>query len=146
MSGARKAKREALDALYAQIPDAGCKGLCQEFCGPVVMSSEEWQRIKERAGNVRAVSLQCPLLSPEGKCTVYEVRPMICRLWGSVESLRCPHGCKPAAYLSKEDGFEFLAGAEEISEGRRACVNQDVEVREVKTAFGKPLPFVVVKS
>lgn len=34
----------------------------------------------------------CPALR-EGRCTVHEQRPAICRMWGTVDSLPCPHGC-----------------------------------------------------
>ena len=35
--------------------------------------------------------LTCPLLDKHGKCMVYTVRPMICRLFGSAKSMKCPH-------------------------------------------------------
>src|SRR2546429_6087610 len=38
-----------------------------------------------------------------GRCTVYEVRPMICRLWGMVEGMQCPHGCVPEGGHLTED-------------------------------------------
>lgn len=31
----------------------------------------------------------------DGRCSVYQNRPLICRMYGAVESLPCPHGCKP---------------------------------------------------
>lgn len=33
------------DDLYAQVPDAGCKGLCQESCGPLAMHPFERARV-----------------------------------------------------------------------------------------------------
>lgn len=29
------------------------------------------------------------------RCTVYAVRPMICRLWGVTTDMACPWGCQP---------------------------------------------------
>lgn len=144
--GARQEKRAAMDALYAELPTMKCRGLCFDHCGPIVLSAEEWQRIKERKGNVQAgPDHVCPMLNPAGRCTVYEIRPMICRLWGVVDSMRCPHGCKPeAGYLTVEEGFDFLARAEGISGGGRHCVDPEVEVRLMR-AFGRQLPVVLVR-
>jgi len=46
----------------------------------------------------------CPLLVM-GRCSVYDHRPLICRTFGSVEGLRCPHGCLPDALVTDEDQF-----------------------------------------
>jgi len=56
----------------------------------------------------------CPALD-EGRCTVYERRPSICRLWGVVESLACPHGCRPEPRaLTDQEGFAFLARIHDV--------------------------------
>lgn len=52
----------------------------------------------------------------EGLCSVYEDRPMLCRLWGLVEGMKCQWGCVPERYLTDREGREFLravAGAVE---------------------------------
>jgi hypothetical protein len=36
----------------------------------------------------------CPALK-DGRCSVYDVRPTLCRLWGVVEDMPCPWGCVP---------------------------------------------------
>lgn len=44
----------------------------------------------------------CSFSRPDG-CSVYETRPFMCRLFGTVPDepkLRCPHGAKPARPLS----------------------------------------------
>lgn len=72
------------------------------------MSRVEWQSVCRTAGEERkAEGLDCPLLENE-RCSVYEVRPMICRLWGLVESMPCPWGCKPDRYLTHEEGLVLL--------------------------------------
>lgn len=93
--------------LYAQVPDAECKGLCQESCGPIDMHPYEHARIR-RAGVaipapdvalrqlVETGEYSCPALV-DGRCSVYEVRPMLCRVFGASEALPCEHGCRPAA-------------------------------------------------
>lgn len=41
----------------------------------------------------------CPALTADERCGVYEVRPMVCRLWGAAEPMPCPWGCRPAGGL-----------------------------------------------
>lgn len=110
-----------LAILESQLPTLACQQRCQESCGPIEMSEAEWERIAARIGNqdlsCDAQTLTCPLLV-EGQCSVYPVRPMICRLWGLTEAMRCPHGCEPARWLSRAEADQFLAQAEAISDGR----------------------------
>ena len=42
----------------------------------------------------------CVYATEEG-CACYEERPLMCRLFGAVENLRCPHGCAPAVLLTR---------------------------------------------
>lgn len=93
-----------------------CKGLCQNSCGPLPLGKTEERRlVEERSGRKLQTASRglCSMLSPNGRCTVYSDRPTICRLWGVVESMRCPHGCKPERVLSDPEGFALLAEAEE---------------------------------
>src|SRR5437016_3694687 len=68
-----------LDRLYARIPKLECKRLCQQSCGPIVMSRLEWDRIKERrkdlpmfASAENRRTLTCPYLDEaHGSCSVY---------------------------------------------------------------------------
>src|SRR4051812_33693448 len=88
-----------LDALYAQVPAIGCKGLCTDACGPVSGGAREQVRMR-RAGvtlppaheGLRLVladpGYRCPALV-DGRCSTYEARPMICRVWGASEDLPC---------------------------------------------------------
>jgi hypothetical protein len=109
-----KKKRLDLEELYAELPALECKGLCAESCGPISMSRVEWQRVcRARGAELKASSLMCPLLEHEC-CSVYEVRPMLCRLWGLVESMKCPWGCVPERYLTDVEGYEFMERAAEI--------------------------------
>lgn len=96
-----------LEALYAQVPEIGCKGLCTDACGPIEGGHRETVRMR-RAGvrlppRQRAIRLmvetdgnyECPALK-NGRCSVYAVRPMVCRTWGASEDMICPYGCEPA--------------------------------------------------
>ncbi len=44
--------------------------------------------------------LTCPYLK-EGRCSIYPVRPTICRMWGAVESMPCSFGCEIEGRLMK---------------------------------------------
>ncbi|MDP1879296.1 MAG: YkgJ family cysteine cluster protein, partial [Actinomycetota bacterium] len=51
------------------------------------------------------------------KCSVYEVRPAICRLFGAVKGeLVCPHGYAPesSALLSDKQAREILRKVDEL--------------------------------
>lgn len=130
---------ETLDLLYAEIPEMECKGLCGDvYCGPIGMGKTERLRILDRIGHPPfsrifpaieqpgelallafhehlsqsggVACLKCPMLV-DNKCRVYDIRPMICRLWGAVEDLRCPHGCRPKELMKRADGKRLLKAA-----------------------------------
>lgn len=99
-----------LEALYARLPRLECRRLCQEACGPIVMFRPEWDRLVEflmyepSPTPDQAARLRCPLLDESsGRCSVYRIRPMICRLFGLVERMRCPFGCEPERWLTDEE-------------------------------------------
>lgn len=111
---------EQLAALYATLPRLECKRFCQEGCGPVLMSSLEWRRICDRLGYVpqARLDLRCPMLEEGGACSVYALRPIICRLWGLVPKLACPHGCVPERWLTDAEAYALLEEAEVIAGDR----------------------------
>ena len=107
-------RKKMIDEIYAELPAIDCKQQCAESCGPIDMSRIEWERIgKKLKGYPMATSLTCPMLK-QGLCSVYAIRPMICRLWAVVETMRCPWGCVPERFLSHEEGLIFLARISEI--------------------------------
>lgn len=52
--------------------------------------------------------LACPLLDKNKSCTIYEIRPLICRLFGLTKILRCPFGCKPTKWLKDKKAKRLL--------------------------------------
>jgi Fe-S-cluster containining protein len=59
---------------------------------------------------------RCPALV-DGRCSVYDVRPLICRLYASAEGLRCPHGCQPVSgMLSDADAGRLRNKVQRISD------------------------------
>lgn len=111
-----------LDAVYATLPTMECKGLCQESCGPLGMTPAEAKRLKELTGIEPSCdeSLTCVYLK-EGRCSAYEARPAICRLWGMEESMSCEFGCKPTRYLTRAEGYQFLSRVDKAA-GRKGVV------------------------
>jgi Fe-S-cluster containining protein len=61
-----------------------------------------------------AETSHCPLLR-HNRCTIYEQRPFICRIYGVAEGIRCPHGCEPERVLSQAEAATLLNEMEELS-------------------------------
>lgn len=99
--------REAeLERIYARIPRISCRGLCQAACGPIGITPQERLRIIKAVGvapKADSETLACNLLDDQGRCRAYAVRPAVCRLWGTVGSMVCPHGCRPERPLTLEE-------------------------------------------
>lgn len=134
---------EALAAVYARIPAIDCKGLCARSCGPVIAELAEAEatggeyEVISRAevntlggrqplgagdgeGDVAFLAvdrkLRCKLLDLRtSRCTVYENRPGVCRLWGVVRSMPCHMGCEPERWLTHEEGHEILDAIREAA-------------------------------
>lgn len=90
------------EELYALIPDPlGCTGQCAVSCGPIGFSTEEGRRLAAVGAHIpnihsptHALVGHCPALTREGRCSVYSVRPSVCRIWGVSEPMPCPFpGC-----------------------------------------------------
>lgn len=103
-----------LEEIYTEIPNIpACTGACSTACTVISMFDREWTRVKRAMGRTprQADTLRCPMLSWNGRCMVYTVRPYICRLWGTTEVLACPEGCQPTRWLSADEArsiFERL--------------------------------------
>lgn len=123
---------KTLEQIYAKIPAVNCKRLCAEACGPIPMEHAEYVRIFGKpfmgtlfAGKpmiVNPVNGSCPKLSRDGLCRVYDQRPAICRLFGTVYGMACSHGCQPERWLTDDEAHAILREVELFSErldGRR---------------------------
>lgn len=97
---------KALKAFWDGLPQIECQGLCYNSCGPIGMSEFEHRLVSLHGADIphydplagemwrKNVKLYCPALTHDGKCSIYEVRPTICRLWGLGRGeMACPHGC-----------------------------------------------------
>ena len=97
-----------------ELPQLVCQRKCQDSCGPIQATPRERMHILWTHHRVLApdhTGTRCRLLTESGDCAVYADRPMICRLWGVVETMRCPHGCVPERWLTDEEGFAYLTEA-----------------------------------
>lgn len=143
----RKDRERALDAIYARIPKLSCKGRCADSCGPIGMTVLERERIARRGVAIpthqealRRVSagvpgcLNCPALTAVGRCSVYGVRPLICRLWGVAEAMPCPHGCEPERWLNDKEARELLFDAMEVG----GWPEGDMDVDAMREALKDP--------
>ena len=108
-----------LEALYACVPDPGCRGLCASSCSRHVdASTAERERIADTGVDLDAPTPDgaCPALSramvTTGICTIHPIRPMVCRLWGAAASMPCPHGCVPeGGVLDDATAMRMLAAS-----------------------------------
>lgn len=133
----RAAAYAALDDLYKQLPAIECKGACHDTCTVIDMSEIERQRIAETTGVTIPLPLyplrrmfetgeppRCPALGPLNTCTVYEVRPFICRAFGMVLTnpddphrgpMMCDYGCIPDGVISGEEFMRIMTEIERVS-------------------------------
>ncbi|MFD8529476.1 YkgJ family cysteine cluster protein [Streptosporangium canum] len=138
----------ALEALYAQVPDVGCKGLCHEACGPIGMNPREHQRIRERgvkiphfkdalAELVETGDYSCPALDKDNRCTVYDIRPMVCHLWGATEGISCEYGCRPAEGDLLPDAEGYALMSQSLDVGKPDALNGE-ELGRLKERLDDP--------
>ena len=118
----------ALRMLYRDVPAVeGCKPACGKCCGPVPWAPAEIARVAERIpqgterfpapGGPDGFLLLadprtglCAFLSAERACTVYDARPLLCRMFGAVDApnMRCPFGAKARTPLRAADGYALV--------------------------------------
>ena len=106
-------KTAKLYQIYRSIPDIGCKGLCTSECTVLGMTIGEYINLAKRTGIEPAVDKKgaCIYLKA-GRCSVYEHRPLICRLFGTAADLPCPHGCAPK--ITPLESFRLVEAVNEL--------------------------------
>ena len=116
-----------LDRLYATVPAIKCKRLCGVACGPVILTDLEARRLQVVTHRkprclpmvTSPADMRCVYLTAaQDRCTAYAVRPLICRIWGAVKRLSCPHGCIPERWLTDREFLEIAQAVERIGGGR----------------------------
>ncbi len=110
-----------LDEIYSKIPRLACKRRCGDQCTALMLSDYEQTLIDETIGKtdfsletgMKRGCIACPKLV-KGSCSIYELRPLVCRLFGVVKKMKCTHGCKPKRWLSDLEAKELIRAAEEL--------------------------------
>lgn len=78
-----------------KLPVMRCDSGCGECCGVAPATETEFRKVEEyvRQNGVEALDqgVTCPFYQG-GKCAVYPVRPLACRLFGHSEGMVCPRG------------------------------------------------------
>ena len=97
-----------IEEIYSRIPKIDCQRKCQSCCSFILMSDVEATRIDHLTGPINFLAHPCPALSVMGDCTIYDNRPAICRLYGVVRRMTCPHGCQPETWLSDAEAKSIL--------------------------------------
>lgn len=103
--------------LYALIPQpTGCDGSCHRSCGPIGFSAGEGARMvaagrvvpnHARGDQLRA---DCPALTEDRRCAIYDARPALCRVWGASQPMPCTGGpCQVRLPLTDEETRAVLA-------------------------------------
>ena len=88
-----------IQALRELIPPLDC-ARCGGCCGPGIPWTG-WELDQLATEHQRAVvqahteAQYCPLLTAENRCSVYDDRPLLCRLMGTVPGMACREGHTP---------------------------------------------------
>lgn len=104
-----------IDDIYNLIPDfmctKGCRECCQNFGVPSRTRIEDERLkvfLKKNAMKPgKANGNTCPHLNESG-CTIYPVRPLICRLYGTSPSYRCKMEVAPLRLLHEDEEAEIF--------------------------------------
>jgi uncharacterized protein len=104
-----------IEDVYSLLPDFKCDPGCIECCRNFGVASRtlvEDNRIREYLRGQGREPLPtrgttCPYVSEQG-CTIYPVRPLICRLYGTSPSYQCIMGVKPLILLHEDEEADIF--------------------------------------
>ena len=123
---------------YPVLPIMQCDPGCTECCKFAPCTKDEFYNIQEyvKKNGIKPIRQegQCPLYI-DGKCSVYEVRPLICRLYGHHEAMTCPRG------------YNVNIGPEYMETVRRMAAIQvrNEDRREERTYFTHQIAYTAVE-
>jgi hypothetical protein len=123
---------KTLEDVWAAIPRIDCRKRCAGSCTVIPLHRVELVKLRTRAPKVEtrvfngAPEVSVLAITPDGdcplllfnQCTVYEVRPLICRLYGVAAGMPCVHGCKPARALERDEVTVLMEAVHLIGGGR----------------------------
>lgn len=128
---------DQFDALYAELPQIECRGLCWDSCGPIPATAPELRRIRRAGYDITQPNHTpgvCPALTLFNRCAVREIRPLICRLWDVSEGMPCTFGCRPSdgrPLLTDKETYEIIARGYEIA-------GDHAEADKIRTMWADP--------
>jgi uncharacterized protein len=109
-----------------KIPTFECKPGCHGCCGLVPFTTSERDRVAairpldqwepfvdgSWVPTAALTTMTCPFLGADG-CSIYEDRPIVCRLFGSVDHphMKCPMGCAPKRLLTDAQSRQMIKEA-----------------------------------
>ena len=104
-----------IEDLYELVPSFQCKPGCIECCvdfGVPSRTRVEEERIGEyvKTHGVerhQVTGLRCPYVTASG-CAIYEVRPLICRLYGTSPNYRCRLRVQPVSLLHEDEEADIF--------------------------------------
>jgi Fe-S-cluster containining protein len=104
-----------IEDLYNLIPDFICTPGCRECCknfGVPSRTQVEDERVKaflreHKMQPGQAKGGTCPYLNQEG-CSIYPVRPLICRLYGTSPNYMCTMDVAPIRFLHEDEEAEIF--------------------------------------
>lgn len=109
MSVARDQALIQIQQQYARIPTFTCIPGCNECCGVVPFTESEWALLTPEEQAKPLVSARCQFATETG-CSIYERRPLLCRLFGTVndQKMTCWKGCGPEQKLTAQQGRTIM--------------------------------------
>ena len=98
--------------LYRMIPAFKCRDGCSECCGSIIFRDDELIYLTNQERRLiedwpPIIGLRCPLRGQNG-CEIYDHRPLICRLFGHVGGMECPHNPAASYHISKEQEIRIM--------------------------------------
>jgi Fe-S-cluster containining protein len=123
---------DKLLTLREGIPTFECIEGCSDCCSLAFFTDVERSRIVAAGGLMRdqADDMDCRYLV-DHKCSIYQERPLICRLFGASTALPCPHGRGPAKPLTEAE-FDARMVAYRRDVGDDCYTNLGGEVLEIQ--------------
>lgn len=100
--------------LYGRIPETKCKEGCHKCCSNIIQFTPS----EERMMGGYSWDGKCGHLQ-DGKCSTYENRPFVCRLYGASELLVC-EDCVPERLLSEDETLAIVREYNEIMQDELA--------------------------
>ena len=128
----------------------GCVKNCGRCCGPVPVSQTDMEEIRRYVSlhSIEAMDngpMTCPFLGQDKGCLIYAVRPLVCRLFGTVSTMECPNGCdhgsvdEDCAMMMLRSDSNGVVTSLHFEFGRGSGIDAlDLEIRKLRSSMNSP--------